>query len=180
MPHEIFYLSPTRPAARAAERLFRRERTRIRRRIPGAIIEHIGATAIRNFPTKGDLDIVVRVDSDAFPETDRALSRLYLRNTANKRTTDFASFKDDESHPPLGVQLAVIGSGHDDFDLLRDQLRVSVSCRRSLARLKRRFAGRSMNRYRRAKGAEIERISKKEPLATLLAGRRSRTKPVTN
>jgi GrpB-like predicted nucleotidyltransferase (UPF0157 family) len=180
MPRELFHLSPTRPAARAAETLFRRERTRIRRRIPGAIIEHIGATAIRSFPTKGDLDIVVRVDSQEFPAADRALSRLYLRNAGNKRTPVFASFKDDEAHPPLGVQLVAIGSEHDDFDLLRDQLRISVSCRRTLARLKHRFAGRSMTRYRQAKGAAIEQISKKEPLATLLAGRRSRTKPVKN
>jgi len=178
MPRELFHLSPARPAARAAERLFRRERTRIRRRIPGAIIEHIGATAIRNFPTKGDLDIVVRISIDEFPAADRELSRLYIRNTANKRTAAFASFKDDQAHPPLGVQLVAIGAEHDDFDLLRDQLRVSVSCRRTLARLKRRFEGRSMNHYRRAKSAAIEQISKKEPLATLLAGRRSRSKPV--
>jgi len=180
MPRELFHLTRTHASARAAERLFRRERTRIRRRIPGAIIEHIGATAIRNLPTKGDLDIVVRINSEDFPAADRALSRLYLRNSENKHTTVFASFKDDNSHPHLGVQLVVIGSEHDDFDLLRDQLRVSVSCRRSLARLKRRFDGRSMNRYRRAKGDAIEQISKKEPLATLLAGRRSRTKTVKN
>jgi len=180
MPRELFHLSTTRTSARAAEKLFRRERTRIRRRIPGAIIEHIGATAIRNFPTKGDLDIVVRVNSDDFPAADRALSRLYLRNNENEHTTVFASFKDDQAHPPLGVQLVVIGSEHDDFDLLRDQLRISISCRHTLARVKHRFAGRPMSRYRRAKGTAIEQIATKEPLATLLAGRRSRTKPVKN
>jgi len=180
MPRELFHLSTTRTSARAAEKLFRRERTRIRRRIPGAIIEHIGATAIRNFPTKGDLDIVDRVNSDDFPAADRALSRLYLRNNENEHTTVFASFKDDQAHPPLGVQLVVIGSEHDDFDLLRDQLRISISCRHTLARVKHRFAGRPTVRYRRAKGTAIEQIATKEPLATLLAGRRSRTKPVKN
>lgn len=178
MPREILHLSPIRPAACAAEKLFRRERARIRRRIPGAIIEHIGATAIRNFPTKGDLDIVVRVTAEEFNAAERALSRLYLRNTGNKRTDAFASFKDDDAVPPLGVQLTAIGSEHDDFDLLRDQLRVSVSCRRSLARLKHRFVGRAMALYRRAKSAAIGQIAQKEPLATLLAARRSRAKPV--
>lgn len=180
MPRELFQLTRARESARTAERLFRRERTRIRRRIPGAIIEHIGATAIRNFPTKGDLDIVVRVDTASFITAERALDRLYNRNTGSERTATFASFKNDDTNPPLGVQLVTIGSEHDDFDLLRDQLRVSVSCRRSLARLKHRFCGRSMDRYRRAKSQAIERISRREPLATLLETRRSRTKPVKN
>ncbi|MBN8596702.1 MAG: GrpB family protein [Planctomycetes bacterium] len=180
MPHELFQLAEARNSARAADRLFRRERTRIRRRIPGAIIEHIGATAIHNFPTKGDLDIVVRVDAPSFTAAERALARLYNRNAGSERTTTFASFKNDDTTPPLGVQLVAIGSEHDDFDLLRDQLRVSVSCRRTLARLKHRFRGRSMDRYRRAKSQAIEQIAKREPLATLLETRRSRSKPVKN
>ncbi|MBX3389443.1 MAG: GrpB family protein [Phycisphaeraceae bacterium] len=165
----------TRDAALAAEKRFRRERTRIRRRLPGAIIEHVGATSVRAMPTKSDLDIVVRVDSASFSEAERRLLRLYRRNLQSERNSEFASFEDNRSTPPLGVQLVAIGSAHDDFDLIRDQFRVSASCRRSFARIKRRFSGKNMARYRRAKAAALERIAKKEPLATLLAGRRSRT-----
>lgn len=180
MPRERFILSATRNAVRAAERLFRRERIRIRRCLPGVIIQHVGATSVRNLATKGDLDIVVRVPPSEFVSADRRLSRLYDRNKENPRTPDFASFLDNNATPPLGVQLVAIGSEHDDFDLLRDQLRVSAACRRALARLKRRFAGRPMDRYRRAKAAAIDKISKKEPLATLLATRHSRTRHVSN
>lgn len=180
MPKEQFTLLPTRPAARSAERLFRRERLRIRRRIPGAIIQHIGATAIRNLPTKGDLDIVVRVQHADFPQAARALAALYDKNKTSTRTPEFAAFKNDNFSPPLGVQLVVIGSEHDDFDLLRDQLRISPACRRKLARLKRRFAGRPMERYRNAKAAAIAEIAAKEPLQTLLAARRQHANPRKN
>ncbi|MGH7242005.1 MAG: GrpB family protein [Phycisphaerales bacterium] len=176
MPREQFTLAPSRPAARAAERLFRRERLRIQRRLPGAVIHHVGATSVRNLPTKGDLDIVVRVAPSELAAADRALSGLYNRNTKNTRTDEFSSFLNNDTSPPLGVQLVAIGSEHDDFDLLRDQLRVSPLCRRKLARLKHRFHGRSMSRYRSAKAILIAEISVKEPLATLLATRRSRSK----
>lgn len=173
MKREYFQIAKTRTSARAAEKLFRRERLRIRRRLPGAIIQHVGATAVRNLPSKGDLDIVVRVEKQDFARACRSLRALYDENRENIRTDDFASFKSDEVTPALGVQLVVIGSEHDDFDLLRDQLRVSARCRRSLARLKRRFHNRAMPRYREAKAAEISLIFMREPLATLLASRRS-------
>lgn len=174
LPRETFQLNPHRAAATAVEKLFRKERIRIRRRLPGAIIEHVGATSVRAMPTKGDLDIVVRVDPASFVEAERQLVRLYHRNFQSERSSEFASFKDDRAVPPLGVQLVAIGSAHDDFDLVRDQLRVSASCRSMLSRTKKRFTGKSMSRYRRAKAAALEHIAKKEPLATLLAARRSR------
>ncbi len=170
---KLLQLVPAGSAARVAERCFRRERVRIRRRLPAAIIQHIGATAIRGMPTKGDLDIVVRVDPSGFADAEQALARLYFRNYGSTRSPAFASFKDDRSSPPLGVQLVAIGSEHDDFDLLRDQFRVSASSRRAIARLKKRFHNRSMRRYRDAKSALIATLAAKEPLASLLAARRS-------
>lgn len=131
-------------------------------------------------PTKGDLDIVVRVDAAGFAEAERRLLQMYGRNLGSDRNSEFASFKDDRANPPLGVQLVAIGSTHDDFDLVRDQLRVSATCRRMLARIKRSHSGKNMARYRRAKSAALERIAKKEPLATLLARRRSRSNTPKN
>ncbi|MFO0861747.1 MAG: GrpB family protein [Phycisphaerales bacterium] len=180
MTRELLTLASTRSAARGAERLFRRERVRIRRRVPRAIIVHVGATAVRGLPTKGDLDIVVRVEPAEFAQAERALAAMYERNTGSDRTATFAAFKADDRTTPLGVQLVAIASDHDDFDLLTDQLRVSSNCKRKLGRLKRRFAGRPMERYRAAKARVIGEIFEREPLATLAASRRSSGKTRKN
>ncbi|MBS0192391.1 MAG: GrpB family protein [Phycisphaerales bacterium] len=170
---ELFQLCSYRESARAAEKLFRRERIRISRRLPGAIIEHCGATSVRRLATKGDLDIVVRVLPEDFLTAERALAGMYERNLGSDRSESFAAFLDERSRPQLGVQLVSIGSEHDDFDLLRDHLRVSPGCKRRFSLLKHRFAGRSTDRYRAAKGALIDFLRGREPLASLLASRRS-------
>ncbi|HEX8875873.1 MAG TPA: GrpB family protein [Phycisphaerales bacterium] len=153
---ELLTLVPARPAARAAERLFRWLRLRIARRVPGAVILHIGATALRGLPTKGDLDIVVRVHKSRFDDADRALSALFTRNLESDRNASFASFQDDASVPPLGVQLVVIGSEHDDFHVVASLMAADPALRRRVAMLKRRFDGRSMERYRAAKGKLLD------------------------
>lgn len=152
---EILTLVAPGPARFAAERLFRRERRRIARRIPHAEILHIGATAVRGLPTKGDLDIVVRVGAAEFHRAERALSSLYDRNLGSDRNESFAAFKNDDAHPQLGVQLVVRDSEHDDFHRTRDLLAASPHLRRTLALLKRRHRGRSMDRYRAAKSRFI-------------------------
>lgn len=58
--------------------------------------------------------------------------------------------------PPLGVQLVVIGSEHDDFHLVTNLIAADPSLRRRVALLKRRFDGRSMDRYRAAKGKLLD------------------------
>jgi GrpB-like predicted nucleotidyltransferase (UPF0157 family) len=164
---EILTLVAPGPARRAAERLFRRERQRIARRIPHAEILHIGATAVRGLPTKGDLDIVVRVDAAEFERAERALSSLYVRNLGSDRNHFFAAFKDDAASPPLGVQLVVRGSEHDDFHSTRDLIATSPLLRRALALLKRRHRGRSMDRYRAAKAQFIASMRQREALSSL-------------
>lgn len=153
---EVLTLVAQRPAARAAERLFRRLRLRIARRAPAAEILHIGATALRGLPTKGDLDIVVRVPQSRFDHAERVLAALFARNLGSDRSNSFASFKDDGCVPPLGVQLVVIGSEHDDFHIVTSLIAADPSLRRRVVLLKRRFDGRSMERYRAAKGKLLD------------------------
>lgn len=151
-----FILVPARPAARAAERLFRTLRLTLRRRGLKAEVLHIGATALRGMPTKGDLDIVVRVPAMMFPQAERCLTRMLARNLGSDRTDRFAAFKDDDATPPLGVQLVAIGSEHDDFHIALNRLRSDSLIRWRLRLLKWRHDGRSMQRYRRAKGTLLD------------------------
>jgi GrpB-like predicted nucleotidyltransferase (UPF0157 family) len=86
-------------------------------------IEHIGATAGPGCITKGDLDIVVRVDAEDFSEADRVLASRYGRNEASAKTDAFASFECEVSDPPTGIQLVRKGSPLVDFLTFRDLLR---------------------------------------------------------
>lgn len=156
MRTETLQLVPDRPAARAAERLFRRLRVRIGRRVPRGIILHIGATAVRGLATKGDLDLVVRVSPPDFAAADWALAAMFDRNLSSDRDACFAAFKDDHASPPLGVQLVAIGSTHDDFHVLKELVKRSSTLRWQLRLLKLRFRGRSMSRYRAAKGRLLD------------------------
>ena len=71
----IFRLAPDHHRARAdAEQLYRSVSQRLIRLLPtGSEIMHVGATAIADCLTKGDLDVMVRVDAEEFSEAELAL-----------------------------------------------------------------------------------------------------------
>ena len=143
-----------------AEELFLKERKRILRVVLNADIQHIGSTAIPGSLTKGDLDIQVRVRQKDFKKAQNALSKIYKSNKGNPPTKTYASFKDDSATIPLGVQLTVIGSKEDNFTALRNIL---VRDKKQLGKynaLKKRYQGKSMREYRKAKGKFVEKILK--------------------
>src|SRR5688572_2454533 len=84
------------------QRAFRRYRRRLQRLLPRAEILHVGSTAVPGSLTKGDLDIQVRVEREAFRETRRTLAQHFARNTGSTATSSFASFQDDGATPKLG------------------------------------------------------------------------------
>lgn len=76
--------------------MFRSLRPRLAVVLPSdAVIEHVGATAVSGCLTKGDLDISVQVDPQAFAAADLALSGLFERNAGSVRTDSFSAFKCD-------------------------------------------------------------------------------------
>jgi GrpB-like predicted nucleotidyltransferase (UPF0157 family) len=141
-----------------AGNIFRGHRRRIARLLPSAEIQHIGSTAISGATTKGDLDVLVRVSRDAFARANKLLSARYARNTESLRSRSFASFKDDKSDPPTGIQLVVRGSAQDHFQKFRDAMNADASLVRRYNELKGLAAGRSMAEYRRRKGKFIQKV----------------------
>ncbi|MCF3933040.1 GrpB family protein [Acuticoccus sp. M5D2P5] len=153
-----FMLVDPELARRKAERLFTVVRAAIVARLPEADIRHVGATAVPGCLTKGDLDIVVRVEAADFPAADHALGAHFARNDGSVRTDAFAAFADDRSDPPLGVQLVAIGGPLDVFHHFVEALRASPGLVAEYNALKSRFAGADMEVYRRAKSAFIEEV----------------------
>lgn len=124
---------------------------------PDAEITHVGATAVPNCLTKGDVDIVVRVDRVAFSTALAALDAHYEKNIGSPRDDRFASYTDETGAFPLGIQLVVRGSEYDSFKDFSDRLRASETLRASYNALKRSFVGADMETYRKAKADFIAR-----------------------
>jgi GrpB-like predicted nucleotidyltransferase (UPF0157 family) len=141
----------------AAEQLYSVVERRISAALPNAEIRHVGSTAIYGCLTKGDLDVLVRVDQERFQEADRALSKMFARNEGSDRTDSFSAFADKSASPDLGVQLVVQGSAHDKFTDWIDRLKNDEKLRVSYDDLKARFHGKDMNAYRVAKDEFISR-----------------------
>ena len=126
--------------------------------LPFAEIEHIGSTAVPGALTKGDLDVLVRVENGEFRVAEEALAGLFVRNDGTPRTETFASFKDEAANPPLGIQLVVRGSEWDLFSRFRDALNRDSRLVAEYNQLKERFQNASMDEYRSGKEQFIERV----------------------
>lgn len=152
----ILRLADPDASARAASRLFARVQAELGACLPAeAAIEHVGATAVPGCLGKGDLDIAVRVSADRFAACRAVLGRRYADNPGSVRTAAFAAFGDEDTDPPLGIQLVAAGSELDVFVRFRDRLRADPRLVEGYNALKRAHAGRPMATYRAAKDAFI-------------------------
>src|SRR5690606_26589608 len=89
-------------AGLAAESLFAVVATELASLLPPtAEILHVGATAVPGCLTKGDLDILVRVEREEFPTSEAVLAKRFVRNRGSVRTGEFAAFEDPGSTPHL-------------------------------------------------------------------------------
>ncbi|ADP71286.1 hypothetical protein Rvan_2058 [Rhodomicrobium vannielii ATCC 17100] len=115
--HDLFGLALDADAARrAAEALFETVKRELDSVLPTcAEALHIGATSIPGCLTKGDLDIVVRVERADFSGVKRCFSTLFSPNVGSTCTDDFAAFEDDRRTPHLGIQLTAKVAAKDVF-----------------------------------------------------------------
>jgi GrpB-like predicted nucleotidyltransferase (UPF0157 family) len=123
-----------------------------------AEVVHVGATAVPGCVTKGDLDIVVRVDRVDFAASEALLAKRFSRNVGSIRTDEFAAFEDPSRSPHLGVQLTMKGGAFDDFHQFVEELRRDPLLVRRYNDLKLRFNGKPMADYRAAKDAFVAEI----------------------
>jgi GrpB-like predicted nucleotidyltransferase (UPF0157 family) len=143
---------------RAANELFERTAAILRGLLPAsADIRHIGTTAVPGCLTKGDLDIVVRVEAVDFSVAEAAIATLLARNTGSTHSDTFSAFEDRGTTPPLGVQLVVAGVSDDCFHTFAEALRRDPDLLVRYNSLKRQYDGPPMDLYRAAKDAFIAR-----------------------
>jgi GrpB-like predicted nucleotidyltransferase (UPF0157 family) len=139
---------------------FDAHRDNVRARLPGAEIEHVGSTSIPGALTKGDLDLLVRVDASEFDRAVLTLRGMYEVHQPENWTPTYASFVDPAaSDPPVGVQLAVRGSDDDRlFGPFREALIADPELLAAYNRFKLEHDGEDYERYTDAKGVFVEQV----------------------
>ncbi len=151
-------------ARQAAERLFATMRPQLREILPAtAEVLHVGATAVPGCLTKGDLDIVVRVEREDFATAEAALAARFARNPGSIRTDEFAAFEDKAATPHLGIHLTVKGAALDVFHRFAAALRADPALVKRYNALKRAYDGQPMDRYRAAKDAFVADVLRSTP-----------------
>ena len=124
----------------------------------GAEVHHIGATSLPFGHTKGDVDVNVRVEADAFPRLVAALGDRLAYAQEGNWTPTFASFTSDAYDLPLGVQVTVIGSPDDFLLALRDRMRADRALLERYDEAKLAAAPGGADRYWEAKDALLREI----------------------
>lgn len=153
---DVVHFSSAPEVFAKANALFEEVAAELRALLPYADIQHVGSTAVPGSCTKGDLDIVVRVERERFAVAEQVLAARFEPNTGSTGSEVFAAFLDSSTDPDLGVQLVVVGTNDDnDFVKWREQLRCDPVLRAKYDELKQRFEGKSMDRYREEKSEFI-------------------------
>lgn len=120
--------------------------------LPEAESYHIGSTAIPGALTKGDLDVLLRVESTQFESAVDVLRKHFDVKQSENWEPCFASFGNDTDYVlPLGIQLAVKESDADVFLFIHDYLVGHPEVLEAYNRVKQEYADRSSDEYWAAK-----------------------------
>jgi GrpB-like predicted nucleotidyltransferase (UPF0157 family) len=130
----------------------------LRSLLPGAELHHIGATALPNALTKGDIDVLARVSKTAFPPAVEALRRCFSVRQPENWTPEFASFGDDTTELPLGIQVAVRDSPSDFLLFLHEHFLANPEAVEEYNRLKLAHAADETDGYWQAKNQFLAKI----------------------
>jgi GrpB-like predicted nucleotidyltransferase (UPF0157 family) len=138
------------------EARYARLRDTLLARWPTARAEHVGASSIAGAVSKGDLDLLLLVASDAFePVREQLVASGYTEKADTLRTAALCMLE----APDHALQLVASGSEHERvFLLFRDRLRADPDLLAAYNDVKRQHAADSDERYRAAKAEFIERV----------------------
>ena len=143
--------------AHDVERVLADLRRELQALVPDVEVEHIGATAMPEGLTKGDVDVNLRVAPDQFDHVVDALSTRFDIAQPQNWTATYASFSVTRRAYPLGIQVTVFGSDGDVLVEARDLMLASPALREQYDAIKRANAPRGRDAYWRAKNEFLHR-----------------------
>lgn len=122
-------------------------------------IEHIGSSAIHGAISKGDLDILVRVQAIHF---EQALSAIQTLNFTVKegtlRTKSLCMLESRDYAVDVAIQLIEAGSEFENFVIFRDKLNANPELVEKYNQLKTECTGLAPDDYRSKKSEFIEQV----------------------
>lgn len=157
-----------------AEQDFIEIRGRLSKAVPYAEIEHIGSSAIKGAVSKGDLDILVRIEGAQFAEAQAAIETLGFTVKQGTLRTDSLCML--EGPQGIAVQLIERGSKFEMFARFRDLMNAAPDLVEKYNALKMSSTGLSEEEYRARKSKFIEALL--GDVATLRSESRSRVSDV--
>lgn len=140
------------------EKVYDEQSKLIKQLLGNVEVYHIGGTSIPGLLTKGDLDLNIRVSQEDFKDVVKKLGTRYSTAQTSNWLETFASFKDYTLGIDFGIQVSVIGSKNDQF-LNHQKLLVNNHLKIiEFNQLKKKFEGREMREYRKAKSEFLKSL----------------------
>lgn len=126
-------------------------------KLPFAKIDHIGSSAIRGAYSKGDLDILVRVNSADFEAAQEIIEQLnYQVKKGSLRTSSLCMLESLDKNADVAIQLVESDSEFEFFITFRDILNHNPELVEKYNNLKILSTGLTAEEYRRKKSIFIE------------------------
>ena len=154
---EIVHFVQVDSIAAQIESVYQKVHDKIHSLTPSANIKHIGSTSIPDSLSKGDLDVLVLVNSANFKEAEKILNSHFQQNTGTQATPYFHSYTANDYAIEIGIQLKSKESKWPCFLQWQKRLLEDAIVRNEYDDLKRNFEGKLMQEYRDAKERLIEK-----------------------
>lgn len=138
--------------------LFVRYERDIKKLIPNARIEHVGASSIPFAVSKGDLDIFVGIESSELEYAVEQLTTLGFKEKLDTLRTPELCMLESTSGDDVALQVVANGSEFECFLRFRDKLRANPVLVEQYNTLKMSCEGWPQDEYREKKADFIEHV----------------------
>ncbi|MEZ8018389.1 GrpB family protein [Vibrio splendidus] len=142
----------------ACNELFIRYERDIKKLIPNARVEHVGASSIPFAVSKGDLDIFVGVELGELEDVIERLTTLGFNEKLDTLRTPELCMLESTSGDDVTLQVVANGSEFECFLRFRDKLRVTPALVEQYNTLKMSYEGWPQDEYREKKSTFIEHV----------------------
>ncbi|MEZ8296322.1 GrpB family protein [Vibrio splendidus] len=142
----------------ACYELFIRYEREIKKLIPNARVEHVGASSIPSAVSKGDLDIFVGVELGELEDAIERLTTLGFNEKLDTLRTPELCMLESTSGDDVALQVVANGSEFECFLRFRDKLRANPALVKQYNTLKMSREGWSQEKYREKKADFIEYV----------------------
>ncbi|MEZ9157894.1 GrpB family protein [Vibrio lentus] len=142
----------------ACNKLFVRYERYIKKLIPNARVEHVGASSIPSVVSKGDLDIFVGIESSELEYAVEQLTTLGFKEKLDTLRTPELCMLESTSSDDVALQVVANGSEFECFLTFRDKLRANPALVQQYNTLKMSCEGWPQDEYREKKSDFIEHV----------------------